>query len=439
MRKHLGKYIPIQLTTFIAAMLVCATTLNAETLYDVTASPETAVFTSGQDGYDTYRIPTIVQGTDNVLYAFAEGRKNSSTDSGNIDIVMKTSADGGSTWGSMSVIRNAGADTAGNPSPVVDAATGRISLLYCVNCNAMYSTYSDDGGNTWSNSKAVSTAALGTDGTRVYTGPAHGIQLTRGENAGRLIVGGCYRSSLSPDCNYGSCILYSDDGGRSWLLGATDTHSGDSDVRPLENVAVELVDGRIYMNARDQYGSSAATRAVTHSSDGGLSFDSPFIASPGIDTPVVQNSAIRFAAVDQGDAANILAYSAPHSTDNSRQDMTLYLSLDEGESWNHAIQLNDGRAAYSDLVKIDGTHVGLLYETGSYDEIVFNRIAITPIPEPSTAVILGTGLSGLAIMWRVKGRGSILRRHGLSARNCIRFRRCGHGCRNIIRGRLFAK
>lgn len=430
-------------TIIVASMLTASTTLNAATSYDVVASPETAVFTSGEDGYHTYRIPTVVTGTDGTLYVFAEGRKNSPSDAGDIDIVMKTSADGGSTWSSMSVIKNAGGNCDGNPSPVIDAATGRISLLYCINNNSIHSTYSDDGGTTWSADAQVSTDILGIDGTRVYTGPCHGIQLIRGDDAGRLVVGACYRSSIDKSSTYGACTVFSDDNGESWTIGAMDTHSNGNGVHPLENVAVELTDGRLYFNAREQYGSSEGTRAIAYSSDGGETYDAPFAASAEIDTPVIQNFIVRFSAVDQGGLDNILVYSGPCSTDDSRQDMTLYLSYDEGDSWNKSIQLNDGMAAYSDLVKLDDTHIGLFYETGDfigdYGEIVFNRIAITPIPEPSTALLLGVGLSGLAAVRSMKGRKNIIRRHGLSVRNCIRFRRCGRGCRNIIRGRLFAK
>ena len=57
---------------------------------------QTTVFESGQDGHTCYRIPSIVK-VHKTLLAFAEGRKNSCSDFGNVDLLMKKSLDGGKT------------------------------------------------------------------------------------------------------------------------------------------------------------------------------------------------------------------------------------------------------------------------------------------------------------------------------------------------------
>ena len=62
---------------------------------------ETIVFHSNEAGYDFFRIPAIVQLSNNNLIAFAEGRVKGSGDFGNIDIVYKISRDGGLTWSSI--------------------------------------------------------------------------------------------------------------------------------------------------------------------------------------------------------------------------------------------------------------------------------------------------------------------------------------------------
>ena len=56
------------------------------------------VFTAGQDGYHTYRIPAIVVTTNGTVLAFCEGRKNGRGDSGDIDTLLRRSTDGGKTW-----------------------------------------------------------------------------------------------------------------------------------------------------------------------------------------------------------------------------------------------------------------------------------------------------------------------------------------------------
>jgi len=62
------------------------------------------LFESGTYGYNTFRIPAIITTDKGTLLAFAEGRKNSSSDTGDIDLVMKRSEDNGKTWSDLKVI-----------------------------------------------------------------------------------------------------------------------------------------------------------------------------------------------------------------------------------------------------------------------------------------------------------------------------------------------
>ncbi len=59
---------------------------------------ETSLFISGEGGYDTYRIPSVIMTTDGTLLAFCEGRKESTSDAGNVDLLLKRSNDGGKSW-----------------------------------------------------------------------------------------------------------------------------------------------------------------------------------------------------------------------------------------------------------------------------------------------------------------------------------------------------
>ncbi len=159
--------------------------------------------------------------------------------------------------------------------------------------------------------------------------------------------------------------------------GAVDTHAAADPLHPNECVAVELVDGRIYVNAREHLGADPATRAVAFSSDGGETFDSPFAAEPNIISPVVQNSLIRFAATDQGDAKNLLVYCGPGDP-NKRRDLTVLVSHDEAKSWTQKTVIHNGPAAYCDVVKLSDREFGVLYEAGQklYDEILFASVRL---------------------------------------------------------------
>jgi len=57
-----------------------------------------SAFISGTNGYHTYRIPSLLVTENGTLLAFCEGRKKGRGDSGDIDLLVKRSEDGGKTW-----------------------------------------------------------------------------------------------------------------------------------------------------------------------------------------------------------------------------------------------------------------------------------------------------------------------------------------------------
>ncbi len=62
------------------------------------------LFESGTDGYNTFRIPAMTTTPNGTILAFAEGRKQGSSDTGDIDLVLKRSEDNGRTWSKLSII-----------------------------------------------------------------------------------------------------------------------------------------------------------------------------------------------------------------------------------------------------------------------------------------------------------------------------------------------
>ena len=94
------------------------------------------VYTAGDDGYKTYRIPALEIAPDGTLLAFAEGRKQSGRDPGDdkeqdVELVLKRSTDDGKTWSAMEIIEDPGRYwSAANVSTVVDRDTGKIWVVY---------------------------------------------------------------------------------------------------------------------------------------------------------------------------------------------------------------------------------------------------------------------------------------------------------------------
>jgi len=124
-----------------------------------TESKKVVVFKAGEGGVHTFRIPVMVRAHNGDLLAFAEARKKSAADHGDIDIVLKRSLDNGQTWGPIELVQDEFEDPAariwiGNPTPIVDKTdpkhTGRIWLVFTRNNERMFVTSSDDNGKTWS-------------------------------------------------------------------------------------------------------------------------------------------------------------------------------------------------------------------------------------------------------------------------------------------------
>jgi sialidase-1 len=363
---------------------------------------EQALFVSGQNGYHTYRIPAIVRTNAGTLLAFCEGRKNSSSDTGDIDLLLRRSTDNGSTWSPQQLVWSDGVNTCGNPAPVV-AADGTIWLLSTRNLGSdsesmivngtstdtrrVFKLSSTDDGLTWSPATEITATTKQAGWTWYATGPGAGIRLTRGAQAGRLIVA-CDHIRADNKA-FGSHVIYSDDAGATWQLGAIATSTAT--VRPNENLAVELVapapggGSRVYFNARDHQGPHA--RASTFSNDGGLTYTpAEFSDATAFVTPTVQGGLARFRATDAGDSNNRILFSCPNA--GSRIRMSIWSSTDEGLTWSEPRLVHEAASAYSDMSLLNDGRMGLLYEMGDgtwpHDTITFARFneAWLDVPAP---------------------------------------------------------
>ncbi|WP_033530004.1 sialidase family protein [Streptomyces galbus] len=353
------------------------------------------LFKASQDpGYACFRIPAIVRTTAGTLLAFAEGRVLNCGDAADIDLVVKRSTDGGRTWGPLRVVNEGRGDTHGNPAPVVDRETGRIVLAETYNTGRLDSAgcdvpcdrtphlqYSDDDGLTWSEPRGLSDQIRPADWNSWYaTGPVHGIQLTRGRHAGRLVLG--VNAETWADgrvtANH-AALVTSDDGGENWRIGATDSwpvaDDGTFRQKPSELTLTERGDGSVLVSGREQDGTDLGHRSQTVSRDGGTTFAAPFRALPDLYTPQVQGSLLRL-----GDRMLLAGPADP----DRRRTMAIRSSYDGGRTWesvDRGTVVTTDWSGYSDLVRVDGGRagndvVGLLYEGGAADardEIRFAR------------------------------------------------------------------
>ena len=343
------------------------------------ATAATNLFTSGQSGYNTYRIPALYETMSGVLLAFCEGRKNSSSDTGDIDTVLRRSLDGGLTWSAQQVVWSDGTNTCGNPTVVQDRTNSRIWLFLTwnnggdtqseisggtsVDVRKIYSCYSDDNGATWS-APVNRFAEVQPANTRWdATGPGRGMQMVSGV-PGRLIIPANGRN------------IQSDNHGATWSQSAW-LPSGTS-----ESQGVEIAGGVLLRNDRASGGNTSYNaRIFCRSSNQGASWGALEIRQD-LTCPICQASTIT-AEHPAGLNGRMLVFANPSST--TRDHMTIQCSLDDGATWPFSQLVYAGSSAYCCLTKVGTNNIGLLYERDSYGKITFDKFAISAlVPSAST-------------------------------------------------------
>lgn len=337
------------------------------------------VYVPGSDGYAAYRIPAVVVTKAGTVLAFAEGRVDGAADDGNIDLLVRRSEDAGKSWGGLVRVFDDGENRCQNPAPVV-LDDGRILLLFCWNMRTAGSAagsgssghprrvmkcFSDDDGKSWSTPEDIHDQ-VAIDGYMWYaTGPCHAIVKTLAPAKGRIVVPCNHnRPGGDPRTERHAHLIYSDDNGASWHVGAVTDHPYGN-----ESTVVELGDGSLMTNMRNYEPGSLGYRWSAVSRDGGLSFYSAQV------TPLVepanngcQGSLLRYSINSAGQAT--LLFSNPNHA-SSRRNGCIRLSTNDGKTWSRTFKYvpdNDFYSAYSDLTVLADGKVGVLFEHGRNNE-----------------------------------------------------------------------
>ena len=341
---------------------------------------ENDVFVSGEGGYHTYRIPSLVVTNDGTLLAFCEGRKKGASDTGDIDLVMRRSTDRGATWQEMRLIHDDGGNTCGNPCAVVDRDSGTIWLLMTWNSGQIHEsniqpgwgedsrrvfvTCSRDDGRSWQTPAEITSTTKAKDWSWYATGPGCGIQIQHGPWRGRLVIPCDHKRIGDTGTRYFSHVIYSDDRGTTWKTGGS---SPRDQVNECE--VVELTGGRLMLNMRN-YDRKVRARHVCISDDGGITWKNQR-HDPALIEPTCQAS-IRRLRWPAGDRPGVILFSNPASR-SGRTSMTVRASYDDGKSWPDARLLHAGDSAYSCLAALNDGSVGCLFEKDGYRRITFTR------------------------------------------------------------------
>ena len=334
------------------------------------------LYQAGDFGYHECRIPALLTTAKGTILAFNEARKFTGSDSDQIDLFLRRSFDDGRSFRDVQVVTTENGWVSGNPVPVQDRATGTIWLLFCRNerekistlevPRSVWVTSSNDDGGTWNEPKEITASVKPSDWAAWYaTGPCHGIRMRNG----RIVIPANHRevkqNADEEDDHDFSHIIYSDDHGKNWKLGASaDRHTNESTV-------LETNDGWLYINSRNQYSSREHVtyyRRVAWSKNGGSSF-SPSISDAGLPEPRCQANVCRYTLAEDGppgQGKNRVLFSNPGPPQqHERNHLTIRLSYDECRTWPISKVICEGPSSYSDLcIAGDGT-ICCLYEKGN--------------------------------------------------------------------------
>ena len=206
----------------------------------------------------------------------------------------------------------------------------------------------------------------------VASGPGIGIQLARGEHAGRLII----PFNEGPYGLWSVFAVYSDDRGRTWQIGEPapggfqmdDKGGGRSTVNEVQ--MVERSDGSVLLNSRQFAGRALRKRAVSR--DGGATWTT-IADDDALRDPSCQASIFRYTEPTAGGHSRIL-FSNPDST--KRENGTVRLSYDDGRTWPVKKVLHAGSFGYSVLTALPDGTIGCLFESDNASKIVFARFTL---------------------------------------------------------------
>jgi sialidase-1 len=348
------------------------------------------LFEAGKDGYFLYRIPGIAVTKKGTVLAYCEARKNSGSDWDQIDILLRRSNDGGKTWEPRQQLaqldgpfeRNPaavklklakpGERTFNNPIAIVDLKTGAVHFLFCLDYGRCFYIKSDDDGKTFTKPVDITPAfdkfKPEYDWKVLATGPGHGIQLKNG----RMLVpvwlstgtgGNAHRPSVV-------AVVFSDDQGKTWQRGDIVVHEEDID-KPSETVALQLLDGRILFNIRNE--GKQRLRATSISADGATKWSKAKL-DEGLPEPVCMASIMRFPAADKG---RIVFVNPNNPNGRERKNLSARISYDDAKTWPIVKTIEPGKSGYSDLaVASDGT-ILCLYERGASEKNMYHTRWLT--------------------------------------------------------------
>lgn len=375
---------------------------NSMKIFDVQSYP----FYPGQEISGTtsavYRIPAVASvempnGTTRIFSA-VDKRYNSYTDIGGghvIDIVVRYSDDGGKTWSTpVTIAKGDNSNDAtcgyGDPSFTIGAdgkifclfAAGNTGFFYGLNRIVMCT--SEDYGETWTGPSVIAPASDSATGI-TFTDHAglYDYFVTSGKglytsDGVLMYLLDAQTASGGTETNY---LFYSTDEGATW-------HVDDNVVATEANEAklVELEPGKLLSSTRSAYSRIFNEGSYTKNSDGTCTFT---WGTQRTESLLTQNgSGNNQDVIVYNRNADLSAKVLLHTitSGNGHKTLKLFMSIDQGTSWNEVMQVQPGGSRYAVMTVLPNGDLGILFEdysleTGNQYPINFLTITKEQIAE----------------------------------------------------------
>ena len=339
----------------------------------------TLIYQPGDYNSANYRIPAVITAKDGSIVAVTDKRKYNEGDlPEDIDIVCNRSTDGGHTWSEPYTIAlgtgvNHGfGDCAlawsNDDNGLIAAFVGGVGLWNSTPSNPIrsYISRSYDNGQTWTEPEDITHFIFGDnciyEEQRTWRASFFGSGNGLRTSTGRIMFVAAIRETTAQSLN--NHAVYSDDNGLTWHVSGRASTAGD------EAKVTELVDGRILMSIRH-----GGNRWYNISEDGGETWQPTTSTWYDITAPACNGDMIRFTSENQGHDKNRLLHSVPYG--NSRTDVTVYVSYDEGETWPVKKCIVPYSSAYSSLCILPDGTIGLYVEeayagASGYSTVFYN-------------------------------------------------------------------
>ncbi|MBO7616078.1 MAG: exo-alpha-sialidase [Bacteroidales bacterium] len=339
----------------------------------------TLIYQPGDYNSANYRIPAVITAKDGSIVAVTDKRKYNEGDlPEDIDIVCNRSTDEGHSWSEpVTIAQGTGVNHgfgdcalawSNDENGLIAGFVGGPGLWSSTPSNPIrsYISKSYDNGQTWTEPEDITHFIFG-DNCVVpehqtwrasFFGSGNGLRTS----TGRIMFVAAIRETTAQSLN--NYAVYSDDNGVTWQVSGRASVGGD------EAKVTELADGRILMSIRH-----SGKRWYNISEDGGETWQPTTSTWNDITAPACNGDMIRFTSENQGHDRNRLLHSVPYG--NSRTDVSVYVSYDEGETWPVRKCIVPYSSAYSSLCILPDGTIGLYVEeayagASGYSTVFYN-------------------------------------------------------------------